>query len=104
MTFPGNNEIVGFMQVNCRLIRSYIRLLISFQPRFVDGQFNLTDPRHCSIHDPAKATCFLNAQRHDGFYESSPIVVCTMGPLTAVYIVTRPLNSTLNTCLTIPPS
>ncbi|KAI0767764.1 glycoside hydrolase family 92 protein [Fomes fomentarius] len=57
VTFPGNNDIVGFMQ-----------------PRFVDGQFNLTDPRHCSIHDPAKATCFLNAQRHDGFYEGSPIV------------------------------
>ncbi|KAI0752421.1 glycoside hydrolase family 92 protein [Daedaleopsis nitida] len=57
VTFPGNDDIVGFMQ-----------------PRFVDGKFNLTDPRHCSIHDPAQATCFLNAQRHDGFYESSPIV------------------------------
>ncbi|KAF9531262.1 glycoside hydrolase family 92 protein [Crepidotus variabilis] len=40
------------------------------QPRFADGTFNYTDPRHCSIHDPEKATCFLNAARRDGFYES----------------------------------
>ncbi|KAF8153388.1 glycosyl hydrolase family 92-domain-containing protein [Crassisporium funariophilum] len=39
------------------------------QPRFADGTFNFTDPRHCSIHDPAKATCFLNAANRDGFYE-----------------------------------
>ncbi|KAJ3533543.1 hypothetical protein NMY22_g7290 [Coprinellus aureogranulatus] len=44
------------------------------QPRFADGTWNYTDPRHCSIHDPEKATCFLNAARRDGFYEGSPIV------------------------------
>ncbi|KAI0708309.1 glycoside hydrolase family 92 protein [Earliella scabrosa] len=57
VTFPGVDDIKGFMQ-----------------PRFIDGTFNYTDPRHCSIHDPTKATCFLNAVRHDGFYEGSPIV------------------------------
>lgn len=41
-----------------------------FQPRFANGTFNFTDPRHCSIHDPEQATCFLNAARRDGFYES----------------------------------
>ncbi|TBU25783.1 glycoside hydrolase family 92 protein [Dichomitus squalens] len=56
LTFPGRSDIVGFMQ-----------------PRFVNGTFNFTDPRHCSIHDPLQATCFLNAQNHDGFYEGSPI-------------------------------
>ncbi|TFK21045.1 hypothetical protein FA15DRAFT_646146 [Coprinopsis marcescibilis] len=44
------------------------------QPRFADGTWNYTDPRHCSIHDPLKATCFLNAVRRDGFYEGSPLV------------------------------
>ncbi|EAU89835.2 hypothetical protein CC1G_06987 [Coprinopsis cinerea okayama7 len=44
------------------------------QPRFADGTWNYTDPRHCSIHDPEKATCFLNAVRRDGFYEGSPLV------------------------------
>ncbi|KAH6901837.1 glycosyl hydrolase family 92-domain-containing protein [Coprinopsis sp. MPI-PUGE-AT-0042] len=44
------------------------------QPRFADRTWNYTDPRHCSIHDPEKATCFLNAARRDGFYEGSPIV------------------------------
>ncbi|KAG6916146.1 hypothetical protein DXG01_008297 [Tephrocybe rancida] len=51
-----------------------------FQPRFADGTFNFTDPRHCSVHDPAKATCFLNAARRDGFYESSPIVYSQYAP------------------------
>ncbi|KAI0365413.1 glycoside hydrolase family 92 protein [Pilatotrama ljubarskyi] len=57
VTFPGRKDIAGFMQ-----------------PRFADGVFNFTDPRHCSIHDPLQSTCFLNAQNHDGFYEGSPIV------------------------------
>ncbi|TRM65199.1 glycosyl hydrolase family 92-domain-containing protein [Schizophyllum amplum] len=57
VTFPGREDIKGMMQ-----------------PRFQDGIFNYTDPRHCSIHDPEKATCFLNAVRRDGFYESSPMV------------------------------
>ncbi|KAH9846714.1 glycoside hydrolase family 92 protein [Lenzites betulinus] len=56
ITFPGRDDIAGFMQ-----------------PRFANGIFNLTDPRHCSIHDPIQATCFLNAQNHDGFYEGAPI-------------------------------
>ncbi|KAF9009539.1 glycoside hydrolase family 92 protein [Cyathus striatus] len=44
------------------------------QPRFANGTFNFTDPRHCSIHDPEQATCFLNAANRDGFYEGSPII------------------------------
>ncbi|KAF5372700.1 hypothetical protein D9615_009853 [Tricholomella constricta] len=44
------------------------------QPRLANGTFNFTDPRHCSIHDPAMATCFLNAANRDGFYEGSPII------------------------------
>ncbi|KAF8920528.1 glycoside hydrolase family 92 protein [Mucidula mucida] len=45
-----------------------------FQPKFANGTWNYTDPRHCSVNDPLKATCFLNAIRRDGFYETSPIV------------------------------
>ncbi|CAL1712499.1 unnamed protein product [Somion occarium] len=56
-TVPGNDSIVGMMQ-----------------PRFADGTFNFTDPRHCSVNDPTQATCFLNAANKDGFYEGSPIV------------------------------
>lgn len=45
------------------------------QPRFVNGTFNYTDPRHCSgANDPEHATCFLNAANKDGFYEGSPIL------------------------------
>ncbi|KAL0064619.1 hypothetical protein AAF712_008445 [Marasmius tenuissimus] len=44
------------------------------QPRSSNGTFDFTDPRHCSIHDPEKATCFLNAANLDGFYEGSPII------------------------------
>ncbi|KAF8652642.1 hypothetical protein AX16_004274 [Volvariella volvacea WC 439] len=54
---PDRPDIVGMMQ-----------------PRFMDGTFNFTDPRHCSTHDPAQATCFLNAANRDGFYEGSPII------------------------------
>ncbi|KAK7014456.1 hypothetical protein VNI00_019350 [Paramarasmius palmivorus] len=54
---PDAPHIVGFMQ-----------------PKFANGTWNYTDPRHCSVNDPLKATCFLNAIRRDGFYESSPIV------------------------------
>ncbi|KAG9227041.1 hypothetical protein CCMSSC00406_0010003 [Pleurotus cornucopiae] len=49
------------------------------QPRFANGTFNFTDPRHCSIHDPAHATCFLNAANRDGFYEGSPIILTKSG-------------------------
>ncbi|KIY66915.1 glycoside hydrolase family 92 protein [Cylindrobasidium torrendii FP15055 ss-10] len=45
-----------------------------FQPKFMNGTWNYTDPRHCSVNDPTKSTCFLNAIRRDGFYETSPIV------------------------------
>ncbi|KAF7300489.1 Glycoside hydrolase family 92 protein [Mycena chlorophos] len=54
---PNNSVVAGF-----------------FQPRFANGTWNFTDPRHCSVHDPTQSTCFLNAIRRDGFYESSPIV------------------------------
>nr|GAT50324.1 glycoside hydrolase family 92 protein [Mycena chlorophos] len=55
---PNNSVVTGF-----------------FQPRFANGTWNFTDPRHCSVHDPTQSTCFLNAIRRDGFNESSPIVV-----------------------------
>ncbi|KAF9448478.1 glycoside hydrolase family 92 protein [Macrolepiota fuliginosa MF-IS2] len=57
VSVPGSPEIKGMMQL-----------------RFANGTFNFTDPRHCSIHDPAQATCFLNAANRDGFYEGSPII------------------------------
>ncbi|KAF9044979.1 glycoside hydrolase family 92 protein [Panaeolus papilionaceus] len=63
ITVPGAPNIVGMMQ-----------------PRFADGTFNFTDPRHCSIHDPTGATCFLNAARRDGFYEGSPIIYSQYAP------------------------
>ncbi|KAI0260073.1 glycoside hydrolase family 92 protein [Gloeopeniophorella convolvens] len=44
------------------------------QPRLIDGTFNLTDPRHCSVNDPTHATCFLDGSNRDGFYEGSPIL------------------------------
>lgn len=43
----------------------------------MNGTFNFTDPRHCSVNDPLMSFCFLNAVNTDGFYESSPIVVRT---------------------------
>ncbi|KAJ7135659.1 glycoside hydrolase family 92 protein [Mycena epipterygia] len=57
ITVPDVSDVAGFMQ-----------------PRFANGTWNFTDPRHCSVNDPLQATCFLNAIRRDGFYESSPIV------------------------------
>ncbi|KIP07755.1 glycoside hydrolase family 92 protein [Phlebiopsis gigantea 11061_1 CR5-6] len=57
VTVPGRTDIKGMMQ-----------------PRFLNGTFNFTDPRHCSVNDPLQSTCFLNAVNTDGFYESSPIV------------------------------
>ncbi|KAI0922609.1 hypothetical protein AcV5_009537 [Taiwanofungus camphoratus] len=56
-TVPGREDIVGMMQ-----------------PRFANGTFGYTDPRHCSVNDPTQATCYLNAANNDGFYESSPLV------------------------------
>ncbi|KAH8104834.1 glycoside hydrolase family 92 protein [Cristinia sonorae] len=57
VTAPGRPDISGF-----------------FQPRFLNGTFNFTDPRHCSVHAPDTATCFLDPENTDGFYESSPFV------------------------------
>ena len=45
------------------------------QPRFSNGSFGSTDPRHCSVNDPTHSTCFLFNTNFDGFYESSPLVV-----------------------------
>ncbi|KAH9922159.1 glycoside hydrolase family 92 protein [Amylocystis lapponica] len=56
-TVPGHPDIVGMMQ-----------------PRFANGTFNYTDPRHCSVNDPTHSTCYLFAANWDGFYEDSPIV------------------------------
>jgi putative alpha-1,2-mannosidase len=76
VTMPGGPDFVkGMMQVSSFAIVSQRDLILtSPKPRFANGTWNQTDPRHCSIHDPEKATCFLNAARRDGFYEASPIV------------------------------
>ncbi|TCD69013.1 hypothetical protein EIP91_009076 [Steccherinum ochraceum] len=57
VTAPDRPDIAGFVQ-----------------PRFLNGTFNFTDPRHCSVHDPLQSTCFLDPTNTDGFYESSPFV------------------------------
>ncbi|OCH84461.1 glycoside hydrolase family 92 protein [Obba rivulosa] len=62
-TVPGRPDIVGMMQ-----------------PRFENGTFNFTDPRHCSVNDPLQSTCFLDARNVDGFYESSPLVYSQFVP------------------------
>ncbi|KAL1948226.1 hypothetical protein VTO73DRAFT_12301 [Trametes versicolor] len=63
VSVPGNDSIVGMVQ-----------------PRFVNGSFGFTDPRHCSPNDPTGSTCFLFNQNFDGFYESSPIVYSQFVP------------------------
>ncbi|KAI0040367.1 glycoside hydrolase family 92 protein [Auriscalpium vulgare] len=51
-TVPGGPTTVkGMMQSG---------LIRSMQPRLVSGDFNFTDPRHCSVNDPTHATCFLD--------------------------------------------
>ncbi|KAI0771303.1 glycoside hydrolase family 92 protein [Trametes elegans] len=62
-TVPGNDSIVGMMQ-----------------PRFMNGSFGFTDPRHCSSNDPTGANCFLFNTNFDGFYEASPIVYSQFVP------------------------
>ncbi|KAH7921949.1 glycoside hydrolase family 92 protein [Leucogyrophana mollusca] len=57
ISLPGHPDIKGMMQ-----------------PRFASGQWNYTDPRHCSVNDPTQSTCYLDATNTDGFYESSPMV------------------------------
>ncbi|OAX39419.1 glycoside hydrolase family 92 protein [Rhizopogon vinicolor AM-OR11-026] len=57
VTLPSHPSIKGMMQ-----------------PRFANGEWNYTDPRHCSVNDPLQSTCYLDATNHDGFYESSPMV------------------------------
>ncbi|KAH9919561.1 glycoside hydrolase family 92 protein [Fomitopsis serialis] len=57
VTVPGRDDIVGMMQ-----------------PRFLNGTWNYTDPRHCSVNDPTQSTCYLTPTNTDGFYESSPLV------------------------------
>ncbi|EIW86530.1 glycoside hydrolase family 92 protein [Coniophora puteana RWD-64-598 SS2] len=63
VTLPGDDTVKGMMQ-----------------PRFMNGTFNYTDPRHCSVNDPTQATCYLDATNHDGFYESSPMVYSLFVP------------------------
>ncbi|OBZ76795.1 hypothetical protein A0H81_02962 [Grifola frondosa] len=62
-TVPTNTSIIGMMQ-----------------PRFLNGTFGFTDPRHCSVNDPSGSNCFLFATNKDGFYESSPIVYSQFVP------------------------
>ena len=45
------------------------------RPRFQNGSFGYTDPRHCSRNDPTGQNCWLFNTNPDGFYESSPVVV-----------------------------
>ncbi|KAJ6582482.1 glycoside hydrolase family 92 protein [Mycena vulgaris] len=71
ITVPDVSDVAGFMQ-----------------PRFANGTWNFTDPRHCSVNDPLKATCFLNAIRRDGFYESSPIVYSQYVPQDTANLIT----------------
>ncbi|KAJ3571669.1 hypothetical protein NP233_g3599 [Leucocoprinus birnbaumii] len=56
LSIPGHPEFMGMMQ-----------------PKYRNGSFGYTDPRHCSIHDPKHATCYLNPNDGSGFYEGSPI-------------------------------
>ncbi|KAH9934470.1 glycoside hydrolase family 92 protein [Epithele typhae] len=62
-TVPDQEQIVGMMQ-----------------PRFQNGSFGFTDPRHCSVNDPTGANCFLFNTNFDGFYESSPVVYSQFAP------------------------
>ncbi|KAJ7096562.1 glycosyl hydrolase family 92-domain-containing protein [Mycena belliarum] len=71
ITAPGVSNVAGFMQ-----------------PRFANGTWNYTDPRHCSVNDPLHATCFLNAIRRDGFYEASPIVYSQYVPQDTASLIT----------------
>ncbi|KAI0658157.1 glycoside hydrolase family 92 protein [Cubamyces menziesii] len=50
------------------------------QPRFVNGSFGFTDPKHCSPNDNSGENCFLFNTNFDGFYESSPIVYSQFVP------------------------
>ena len=50
---------------------------------------HFTDPRHCSVNDPLKSTCFLNAVNTDGFYEGSPITVSFVYSFTDISVVIR---------------
>ncbi|KAI0708317.1 glycoside hydrolase family 92 protein [Earliella scabrosa] len=60
---PDNADVVGMVQ-----------------PRFRNGSFGFTDPRHCSPHDPTGSNCFLFNTNTDGFYEASPIVYSQFVP------------------------
>lgn len=57
------------------------------QLRNADGSFTYTDPRHCSVNDPTHSTCYLDGGNHDGFYESSPMIV------RAVFLSSSLMNS-----------
>lgn len=60
-------------------LRLEITILMSVkpQPKYANGSFFYTDPRHCTVHDPKHSTCFLDGFNKDGFYEGGPIVVST---------------------------
>ncbi|KAG1749718.1 glycoside hydrolase family 92 protein [Suillus paluster] len=64
VTLPEYPSIKGMMQASHS----------PMTPRFVDGEWSYTDPRHCSVNDPLHSTCYLDATNRDGFYESSPMV------------------------------
>ena len=70
--------IKGFMQVSVSSTswNAYDKCFI--QPKYQNGTFFYTDPRHCTVHDPKHSTCFLDGFNKDGFYEGGPIVVSTL--------------------------
>lgn len=75
------------------------------QPRLDNGTFKYTDPRHCTVHDPLHATCYMDGSNLDGFYEGGPIVVRTnnSGMRSERYMHAHiVLCSIHSTCHTIP--
>ncbi|OJA21261.1 hypothetical protein AZE42_02535 [Rhizopogon vesiculosus] len=58
------------------------------KPRFANGEWNYTDPRHCSVNDPLQSTCYLDTKNHDGFYESSPMVYSQYIPQDTAKLIT----------------
>ncbi|TDL23291.1 glycoside hydrolase family 92 protein [Rickenella mellea] len=44
------------------------------QPRYKNGTFGYTDPRHCTVNDPKHRSCFGDSVTLDAFYEGGPIV------------------------------
>ena len=68
-TVSGVPGITGMVQVSQAILATAVCNCYFSKPRFANGEYNDTDPRHCSVNDPTHSTCFLNAVHRDGFYE-----------------------------------